>query len=74
MGAKVLSDHKLTERASTFRVHHPFRYPLAVKLGHLRNQVMVLQQDPTTDSLGQGMLIALNRYPSIVGRVTANRG
>ena len=56
--ADVVGDDEGAERATTFGVGLALRDALAVEVGHLLNQIEVLQQDGTVGTDGERMLLA----------------
>ena len=65
--ADVVRHLEPAERAAALGVRLPLRDPLPVELGHLLDQVAVLQQDRATGADGQRVLVALDR-DACVGR------
>ena len=65
VGADVLGDLEPAERAAALGVRLPLRDPLPVPLGHLLDQVAVLQQDRAARAHRQRVLIALDRDAGI---------
>ncbi len=65
VGGHVLGDLEPAERAAALGVRLPLRDPLPVPLGHLLDQVAVLQQDRAARAHGQRVLIAFNRNARI---------
>ena len=65
VGGHVLGDLDPAERAAALGVRLPLRDPLPVPLGHLLDQVAVLQQDRAARTDGQRILIALDRDAGI---------
>jgi hypothetical protein len=59
---------EVAEGAAAFGVDHAFRHTLAVEMGHLLDQVVILQQDRATGAGGQGTLIARRGNPGVGGR------
>ena len=58
----------MAERAAALGVRLPLGDPLAVEVGHLLDQVVVLEQDRAVGADGERMLVALNRGTGIGGR------
>src|SRR5690606_26489607 len=63
--ADVLGGLEETERATTLGVHDPLGHALAVELGVLLDQVVVLQQDRTVRASGQRVVVAGHRNTGI---------
>ncbi len=68
--ADVIGDLEDPVRPAALGVHHPLGDPFAVELGHLLDQVVVLEQDRTgLAGDGQRVLVALHRDADVVRRV-----
>jgi hypothetical protein len=67
--ADVVGHLEHAESTAALGVRLAFRDALAVELGHLLDQVVVLEQDRTVRTDGQRVLVARNRYPGIGRRL-----
>ena len=67
-GADVLGHLERAERAAALGVRLPLRDALPVEVGHLLDQVVVLQQDRAVRADGQRMLVTGYRIAGIVRR------
>src|SRR5208282_3816088 len=56
--ADVAGHLKVAERAGPLSVRLPFRYPLAVEVGHLLDLVEIIEQDRAVGPHRQRMLLA----------------
>ena len=65
--ADVLGGLEVTERAATLGVHDPLRHPLAVEVGHLVDEVEVVQQQRSVRADAQRELIARRRRSGVGG-------
>ena len=65
--ADVVRHLEPAECAAALGVRLPLRDPLAVELGHLLDQVAVLEQDRATGADGQRVLVALDRDAGVRG-------
>ena len=65
VGADVVRHLEVAERAAALGVRLALRDPLAVEVGHLLDQVVVLEQDRAVGTDGQRMLVALDRRAGI---------
>ncbi len=61
VGADVAGDLEPAERAAALGVRLPLLDPLPVEVGHLLDQVAVLQQDRPARADGQRIRVALDR-------------
>ncbi len=65
--ADVAGGLEVAERAAALGVRLPLRDPLPVEVGHLLDQIVVLEQDGTVRAYRQRMFIALDRGSGIGG-------
>ena len=65
VGAHVVRDLEGAERAAALGVRLPLRNAFPVEVGHLFDEVVVLQQDRTIGSYGQRIFITLDRATCI---------
>src|SRR6185312_690196 len=65
VGADVAGDLEPAERAAALGVRLPLLDPLPVEVGHLLDQVTVLQQDRAARADGQRIRVALDRDAGI---------
>ena len=66
VGADVAGDLEPAERAAALGVRLPLLDPLPVEVGHLLDQVTVLQQDRAARADGERIRVALDRDAGIV--------
>ena len=67
--ADVVGHLEMTERAAALGVGLPLRNALPVEVGHLLDQVVVLQQNRAVGADGERMFDAGDRVACVVGRV-----
>ena len=65
VGADVVRHHEMPERAAALGVRLPLRDALTVEVGHLLDQVVVLEQNRAVGAHGQRVLVALDQRAGI---------
>ena len=67
VGADICGHFEMAEGATALGMRLALRDPLAVEVRHLLDQIVILQQDGAVGTDGQGMLVAVDRYPGVRG-------
>jgi hypothetical protein len=69
VGADVVGDIETPESAPAFSVWLPLDDPFPIELGHVLDEVVIVQQDRPVRSHGEGMVVAWHRYSGICSGV-----